>query len=77
MPGGKGVFPGLTVEENLRIAGWLYRKDQAYVRRGAPSEVLEIFPVLRERWDQPAGNLSGGEQQMLTLGQAFIAKPRC
>ena len=38
--------------------------------------MLEFFPVLRERWDQPAGNLSGGEQQMLTLGQAFIAKPR-
>jgi branched-chain amino acid transport system ATP-binding protein len=42
----------------------------------ATEQVLEFFPVLRERWHQPAGNLSGGEQQMLTLGQAFIAKPR-
>ncbi|HUF33588.1 MAG TPA: MFS transporter [Acidimicrobiales bacterium] len=75
VPGGKGVFPGLTVEENIRIAGWLYQKDQAYLKE-ATEEVLGFFPILRERWDQTAGNLSGGEQQMLTLSQAFIAKPR-
>jgi ABC-type branched-subunit amino acid transport system ATPase component/predicted MFS family arabinose efflux permease len=75
VPGGKGVFPTLTVEENLKIAGWLFRKDDAYLKE-ATDKVLEYFPVLKERWDQPAGNLSGGEQQMLTLGQAFIAKPR-
>jgi ABC-type branched-subunit amino acid transport system ATPase component len=75
VPGGKGVFPTLSVEENLKIAGWMYRGDQAYVEQ-ATNQVLEYFPVLRERWNQPAGNLSGGEQQMLTLGQAFIMKPR-
>jgi ABC-type branched-subunit amino acid transport system ATPase component/predicted MFS family arabinose efflux permease len=75
VPGGKGVFPTLTVEENLKIAGWLYRRETAYVAE-ATEQVLKYFPVLRERWDQPAGNLSGGEQQMLTLGQAFIARPR-
>jgi ABC-type branched-subunit amino acid transport system ATPase component/predicted MFS family arabinose efflux permease len=75
VPGGKGVFPTLSVEENLKIAGWLFKKDQEYLK-AATEQVLEYFPVLRERWDQPAGNLSGGEQQMLTLGQAFIAKPR-
>ncbi|HVM10771.1 MAG TPA: MFS transporter [Acidimicrobiales bacterium] len=75
VPGGKGVFPTLSVEENLKIAGWMYRGDQEYVQR-ATEQVLEYFPVLRERWNQPAGNLSGGEQQMLTLGQAFITKPR-
>jgi branched-chain amino acid transport system ATP-binding protein len=75
VPGGKGVFPTLSVEENLKIAGWLYRKDPAHVAQ-ATAQVLEYFPVLKERWSQPAGNLSGGEQQMLTLGQAFIAKPR-
>jgi ABC-type branched-subunit amino acid transport system ATPase component/predicted MFS family arabinose efflux permease len=75
MPGGKGVFPTLTVAENLQVAGWLFAKDKAYLA-AAIEEVLEFFPVLRTRWDQPAGNLSGGEQQMLTLGQAFIAKPR-
>jgi branched-chain amino acid transport system ATP-binding protein len=75
VPGGKGAFPSLTVEENLRLAGWLYQRDTEYLKQ-ATDEVLGFFPVLRERWDQPAGNLSGGEQQMLTLGQAFIARPR-
>ncbi|HEU5082665.1 MAG TPA: MFS transporter [Acidimicrobiales bacterium] len=75
VPGGKGVFPGLTVAENLKIAGWLYQKDGRYLEE-ATERVLEFFPILRERWDDKAGNMSGGEQQMLTLGQAFIAKPR-
>ena len=75
VPGGKGVFPGLSVEENLRIAGWMYQKDPAYVD-AAIERVVELFPVLRERWGQPAGLLSGGEQQMVTLAQAFITKPR-
>ena len=75
VPGGKGVFPSLTVAENLKIAGWLYQRDSEYLKR-ATAQVLEFFPVLRDRWDQPAGNLSGGEQQMVTLAQAFIAKPR-
>jgi ABC-type branched-subunit amino acid transport system ATPase component/sugar phosphate permease len=75
VPGGKGVFPSLTVAENLKIAGWLYQKDAEYLKE-ATEKVLGFFPVLRERWDQPAGNLSGGEQQMVTLAQAFIAKPR-
>jgi ABC-type branched-subunit amino acid transport system ATPase component/MFS family permease len=75
VPGGKGVFPSLTVAENLRIAGWLYQRDQEYLQ-AAIAQVLEFFPVLKERWDQPAGNLSGGEQQMVTLSQAFIAKPQ-
>jgi ABC-type branched-subunit amino acid transport system ATPase component/branched-subunit amino acid ABC-type transport system permease component len=75
VPGGKGVFPTLTVEENLRMAAWLYMGDADYVRE-ATEQVLTYFPILRQRWDQKAGNLSGGEQQMLTLGQAFIAKPK-
>ncbi len=75
VPGGRGVFPTLTVGENLRIAGWLFRRDQQHVRE-ATERVFDTFPALRERVDQPAGNLSGGEQQMLTLGQAFISRPR-
>jgi ABC-type branched-subunit amino acid transport system ATPase component/MFS family permease len=75
VPGGKGVFPGLTVAENLKIAGWLYQRDGQYLEE-ATERVLEFFPILRERWDDKAGNMSGGEQQMLTLGQAFIAKPK-
>jgi branched-chain amino acid transport system ATP-binding protein len=75
MPGGKGVFPTLTVEENLALAGWLFRKEPEYLQ-AALAQVLEYFPILQARWDQKAGNLSGGEQQMLTLAQAFIARPK-
>ena len=75
VPGGKAVFPTLTVAEHLRAAGWLYRDDPDYLA-AATEEVLETFPRLRERKEQMAGNLSGGEQQMLALGMAFIAKPR-
>ncbi len=75
MPGGKGVFPTLTVAENLQLAAWLYKDDPTYVAE-VTEQVLTFFPVLRERLDQKAGNLSGGEQQMLTLGQAFILKPK-
>jgi branched-chain amino acid transport system ATP-binding protein len=75
MPGGRAVFPTLTVAENLRLAGWLYQRDASYVT-SATEGVLALFPVLRERLDQMAGNLSGGEQQMLALAQVFIAKPK-
>ncbi|HVT76645.1 MAG TPA: MFS transporter [Acidimicrobiales bacterium] len=75
MPGGRGVFPTLTVGENMRVAGWLFRKDPAYVKQ-ATERALEYFPVLRKRWDTAAGSLSGGEQQMLSLAQAFIGKPK-
>jgi ABC-type branched-subunit amino acid transport system ATPase component/branched-subunit amino acid ABC-type transport system permease component len=75
MPGGKGIFPTLTVAENLQLAGWLFPKDPDHVA-ATIDQVLEHFPVLRDRWDQRAGNLSGGEQQMLTLGQALICRPR-
>ena len=75
VPGGQGVFPALTVRENLSLAGWLHRKEKQHIR-DATDHVLELFPVLRERLDQAAGNLSGGQQQMLTLGMAFIEKPR-
>src|SRR4051812_39611736 len=75
VPGGKAVFPTLTVAEHLRAGGWLYRDDPKYLE-AAVEDVLETFPRLRERYDQLAGNLSGGEQQMLALGMAFIAKPK-
>ena len=75
MPGGKSIFPTLSVHENLEMAAWLYDKDRDYVQN-ARRRVFEIFPVLEQRLDQQAGSLSGGEQQMLSLAQAFIAKPR-
>jgi ABC-type branched-subunit amino acid transport system ATPase component len=75
VPGGRGVFPGLSVRENLRVAGWLYRRQGPALKRRLEA-ALELFPVLAERADQPARLLSGGEQQMLTLAQALVAQPR-
>jgi branched-chain amino acid transport system ATP-binding protein len=75
-PEGRGIFPGMTVMENLDM-GTYARKD----RRGAgPKADLErvytLFPRLRERKNQVAGTMSGGEQQMLTIGRALMAKPK-
>jgi branched-chain amino acid transport system ATP-binding protein len=75
VPGGRGVFPSLTVGENIRAAGWMYRGQKGYLEE-ATARVLEYFPVLEERWDTQSGALSGGEQQMLSLAQAFIARPK-
>jgi branched-chain amino acid transport system ATP-binding protein len=75
MPGGQGVFGGLTVNENLQLAGWTRRADPVGFAE-AVEEVLEMFPLLRERLHRDAGDLSGGQQQMLALGMAFVAKPR-
>jgi branched-chain amino acid transport system ATP-binding protein len=74
MPGGKGVFPTLTVAENLRLAAWLIRNDQGRVN-AAKEEVETLFPILKSRATQMAGNLSGGEQQMLALGGALMTRP--
>jgi branched-chain amino acid transport system permease protein len=75
MPGGRGVFPTLTVEENLRLGTWLIRKDHARVAV-ARRQVLELFPILTHRLHSQAGNLSGGEQQMLSLALALMVKPK-
>ncbi|GAC1531671.1 MAG: hypothetical protein NVS3B12_08070 [Acidimicrobiales bacterium] len=76
MPGGKSVFPTLTVNECLRLAGWLFRRDDPKHVEAATKKAKEYFPILVERGDALAGNLSGGEQQMLGLAMAFISKPR-
>ena len=75
VPGGRSTFPSLTVLENLRTGGYRYRRDKARLD-AAVEEVLGHFPVLAERKDQAAGTLSGGEQQMVALGRAFIADPK-
>ena len=75
VPGGRAVFPTLTVAEHFKVGAWLFAaEDRAEVDRRT-AEVLAMFPRLLERWDQLAGNLSGGEQQQLALGMAFVAKP--
>ena len=72
-PEGRHVFPTMTVEENLRV-GASPRPATEY--RPGLARVLDLFPILRERLRQRAGSLSGGEQQMLCIGRALMARPR-
>ncbi len=74
VPEGRMVFANLTVQENLRMGAYLQR-DASVVAREM-EYVLGIFPRLRERSQQAAGTLSGGEQQMLAIGRALMSKPR-
>lgn len=74
VPEGRRVFANLTVLENLRIGAYL-RKDEAGVAEDI-EHVYSLFPRLKERHWQMAGTLSGGEQQMLAVGRALMAKPR-
>ena len=71
---GRRVFENLTVQENL-VAGAHTRKDFARVRE-AIDGIFDIFPVLKARRHQPAGYLSGGEQQMLVIGRALMCEPK-
>ncbi|HZJ72896.1 MAG TPA: ABC transporter ATP-binding protein, partial [Planctomycetota bacterium] len=73
-PEGRRVFPHMTVEENLAMGAYV-RADDAAVREDL-ARAFEHFPVLRERRRQAAGTLSGGEQQMLAIGRALMARPR-
>ena len=73
-PEGRRVFPHLTVQENLAMGAYV-RRDAAAVAADL-ERVLAHFPVLAERRRQPAGTLSGGEQQMLAIGRALMARPR-
>ncbi|VVD74176.1 branched-chain amino acid ABC transporter ATP-binding protein [Pandoraea pneumonica] len=71
---GHRVFPEISVWDNLRLGGVIQRDKRAFSQ--AVEEVFSVFPALHQRLDQPARNLSGGQQQMLALGQAFVAQPK-
>jgi branched-chain amino acid transport system ATP-binding protein len=73
--GGRSTFASLSVRENLRIGAYTFIKDEPLVAQRM-AEVLDVFPALAQRVDQPAGTLSGGEQQMLALGRAVVTGPR-
>jgi len=75
VPEGRRVFPALTVRENLEMGGFKYRRDRKRVA-GLIERAMASFPRLRERASQPAGTLSGGEQQMLALSRALMSEPR-
>ena len=72
VPEGRRIFPGLSVEENLYMGGFYASAEQLKERL---AHVFSIFPRLRERVDQRAGTMSGGEQQMLAIGRALMSKP--
>ena len=73
MPGGRATFPGLTVEENLRLGACRLPSRHRGTRI---DEALDRFPILRDRRGQLAGTLSGGQQQMLALARALMSRPR-
>ena len=73
-PEGRGIFANLTVDENLEVGSFL-RTDRDGIARDR-EQVLTLFPRLRERLAQEAGTLSGGEQQMLAIGRAMLARPK-
>ncbi len=73
-PEGRGIFANLTVDENLEMGAYV-RRDKAGIAADR-ERALTLFPRLRERLSQSAGTLSGGEQQMLAIGRALLARPR-
>jgi branched-chain amino acid transport system ATP-binding protein len=74
IPEGRRLWPGMTVQENLELGAFPARARSA--TRESRDRVLRLFPRLAERQGQPAGTLSGGEQQMLAIGRALMARPR-
>ena len=75
VPETRDVFPDLTVNENLELGAYIHRRDSQGVSDDR-ARMFEMFPVLAERSDQPAGTLSGGEQQMLVIARAMMSRPR-
>ncbi len=74
VPEGRKLFKLMTVKENLRIGAYLDR-DGARIAKGI-EEIFDRFPILREKQSQPAGKLSGGQQQMVAIGRALMARPK-
>jgi branched-chain amino acid transport system ATP-binding protein len=75
VPENRLVFPSLTVSDNLALGGWTRRRAPR-TTAARRAQVLELFPPLAVRLNQPAGTLSGGEQQMLAIGRGLMADPR-
>ena len=74
VPEGRRIFPQMSVIENLELGAFL-RRDRAGIRRDL-DHVMELFPILAQRRHQPGGTLSGGEQQMLAISRALLARPK-
>ena len=74
-PEGRKLFPAMSVEKNLVLGAYVHRRDGAGIRKTL-EEVYQLFPILRQKKDDPAGSLSGGQQQMVALGRALMSRPR-
>jgi branched-chain amino acid transport system ATP-binding protein len=76
VPEARRIFPRLTVRENLEMGAFIHRKNPGYRLDAELEEIFGLFPRLKERLDQDASTMSGGEQQMLAIGRALMAKPK-
>lgn len=76
VPQGRQVFPDLTVEQNLRLGAYVLRRRDRGRYDEVLERILERFPILRERMDQAAGTLSGGQQAMLAVGRGLMSEPK-
>lgn len=74
-PEGRKLFPGMSVLKNLTLGAYVHRRDSRGVARTL-DEVFELFPILHEKKDAPAGSLSGGQQQMVAIGRALMGRPK-
>jgi branched-chain amino acid transport system ATP-binding protein len=75
-PEGRGIFPGMTVRENLDMGAYVREDRKSSAMRDDVDRVFDLFPRLKERTSQISGTMSGGEQQMLAMGRALMARPR-
>lgn len=74
-PEGRKLFPGMSVLKNLTLGAYVHRGDSRGTQRTL-DEVFELFPILNEKKDMPAGSLSGGQQQMVAIGRALMGRPK-
>ena len=74
-PEGRKLFPGMSVEKNLRLGAYVHRKDPKRTDE-LLEEVFGMFPILRDKRGDPAGSLSGGQQQMVAIGRALMGRPK-